>query len=174
MEVGFSILVSSGTSTEQEVRVWYVYTAGEVEWMESTIVRYLMQWMLSRLYTLECTQQTLVSHWVVYLLYGQYNYTVVYTVPIMQVVFSDIVLENHQRPQTVISSSWICTKHVYSNDNLATYQSFNKCLAFYLVVKDFNTSFCACLWCTLALGLVTKVSGVPSSTIQWSDLLTPF
>ena len=27
-------------------------------------------------------------------------------------------------------------------------------------------SFCACLWCTLALGLVTKVSGVPSSMLD--------
>ena len=29
--------------------------------MESTVVRYLIQGMLSRPYTLECTQQTLVS-----------------------------------------------------------------------------------------------------------------
>ena len=41
MEVGFPVQVTSGTSTEPEVRVWYVCTGGEVEQMESTAVRYL-------------------------------------------------------------------------------------------------------------------------------------
>jgi len=54
----------------------------------------------------------------------------------------------------------------YSNEKLATYQSFNGYL--FLVVKDFNTSSCACLWCTLALGSATRDSGVLSSSIQWS------
>ena len=34
---------------------WYICTAEEVERVESTTVRYLMQCMLPRLYTLECT-----------------------------------------------------------------------------------------------------------------------
>ena len=53
--------VSSGTSSEPEVRWWYVWTVEEVEWKGSTTVRYLMQWMSPRPYTLECTQQALVS-----------------------------------------------------------------------------------------------------------------
>ena len=61
MEVGFSVMVGSGISSEPEVRWWYVCTAEEVEWKGSTAVRYLMQSMLPRPYTLECTQQALVS-----------------------------------------------------------------------------------------------------------------
>ena len=38
MELGFPAQVNSGTSTEPEVRVWYVYTGGEVERKESTAV----------------------------------------------------------------------------------------------------------------------------------------
>ena len=53
--------VSSWTSTEPDVGWWYVCTAEEVEWKGSTAVRYLIQWMLPRTYTLECTQQALVS-----------------------------------------------------------------------------------------------------------------
>ena len=53
--------VKGGISTETEVRWWYVCTAEEVERRGSTAVRYLMQYMLSRPYTLECTQQALVS-----------------------------------------------------------------------------------------------------------------
>ena len=46
MELGFPARVTSGTSTEPEVKVWYVYTGGEVEQMkmkrkESTVVKYL-------------------------------------------------------------------------------------------------------------------------------------
>ena len=62
MELEFPAQVDGGTSTEPEVIVWYVYTGGEVERMGSTAVRYLIQQMLYRPYTLECTQQTLVSH----------------------------------------------------------------------------------------------------------------
>ena len=61
MELEFLAVVPSGTSTEPQVRVWNFCTAEEVERMESTAVRYLMQWMLPRPYTLECTQQALVS-----------------------------------------------------------------------------------------------------------------
>ena len=43
MELEFLAVVTGGTSTEQEVRVWYVCRGGEVEKKESTIVRYLMQ-----------------------------------------------------------------------------------------------------------------------------------
>ena len=67
MKLGFLAVVPSGSSTGQEVRVQYFFTGGEVEWMESTVVRYLMQWISLRPYTLECTQQALVSakDWVV-------------------------------------------------------------------------------------------------------------
>ena len=41
MELGFPARVPSGTSTEPEVGVQYIYTGGEVERMESTAVRYL-------------------------------------------------------------------------------------------------------------------------------------
>ena len=40
------------------VRMW---TAEEVEWRGSTAVRYVIQGMLTRPYTLECTQQAVVS-----------------------------------------------------------------------------------------------------------------
>ena len=55
------LVIHSGTSTEPEVRWWYVCTAEEVEWKGSTTVRYLTQCMLPSPYTLECTQQALVS-----------------------------------------------------------------------------------------------------------------
>ena len=55
-------VVTCGSSTETEVRVWYAWTGGEVEWMESIIVWYLMQQVLTRPYTLGCTQQTLVRN----------------------------------------------------------------------------------------------------------------
>ena len=61
MELEFLAVVTKRTCTEQEVIWWYVCTGGEVEWMEFTAVRYLMQWISSRPYTLECTQQVLVS-----------------------------------------------------------------------------------------------------------------
>ena len=48
-------------STETEIIWWYVCTAQEVEWKGSTAVRYLILLALPRPYTLECTQQTLVS-----------------------------------------------------------------------------------------------------------------
>ena len=50
-------LVADWMSTEPEVRWEYFCTAEEEEWMESTVVRYLMQWMLPRPYTSDCTQQ---------------------------------------------------------------------------------------------------------------------
>ena len=58
MELKFLVQMWGGISTEPEVRWWYVCTAEEVEWKESTAVRYLT---LTRPYTLECTQQALVS-----------------------------------------------------------------------------------------------------------------
>ena len=61
MELEFLVQVAGGISTEPEVRWWYVCTGEEVERKGSTTVRYLMQWRLSRPYTLECTQQALVS-----------------------------------------------------------------------------------------------------------------
>ena len=60
MQVEFSVK-HQRISTEPEVRWWYTWTAEEMEWRGSTAVRYLIQWMLSRPYTLECTQQALVS-----------------------------------------------------------------------------------------------------------------
>ena len=53
-------MVRCGSSTEAEVLVWYAWTAGGVEWLESTVVWYLIQQVLTRPYTLECTQQTWV------------------------------------------------------------------------------------------------------------------
>ena len=61
MELEFPAVVNSGISTEPEMRWWYVWTADEVERMGSTAVRYLIQWMSTRTYTLECTQQAGVS-----------------------------------------------------------------------------------------------------------------
>ena len=58
MELEFPALVFSGISAEVEVRWWYVCTGKEVEWLGSTTVWYLIQWMLPRAYTLECTMQT--------------------------------------------------------------------------------------------------------------------
>ena len=54
LPVGICILLF----TEQEVRWWYVWTVEEVERMGSTAVRYLIQWMSSRIYILDCTRQT--------------------------------------------------------------------------------------------------------------------
>ena len=61
MELEFLAVVTIGTSTEQEVRVWYVCKGGEVECMEFTVVWYLMQQMSPKPYTLEYTQQVMVS-----------------------------------------------------------------------------------------------------------------
>ena len=55
----------SGTFIELEVRWWYVWTAEEVEWKGSTTVTYLIQRMLPRPYTLECTTQALVRNKVI-------------------------------------------------------------------------------------------------------------
>ena len=60
---------SAVISTEPEVTWWYVWTAGEVEWRGSTAVWYLTQWMLCTPYTLECTQQAVVSDIVCTLLF---------------------------------------------------------------------------------------------------------
>ena len=60
MELEFLVRVNSAISTEAEVRWYYICIAEEVEKKESTAVRYLIQWMLPRPYTLECTLQTLV------------------------------------------------------------------------------------------------------------------
>ena len=61
MELEFLVQITSGISTETEVRWRCVLTAEEVEWKGSTVVRYLIFLVLSRPYTLECTLQTLVS-----------------------------------------------------------------------------------------------------------------
>ena len=61
MELEFPVWVITRISTGTEDRWWYVCTAEEVERKGSTAVRYLIQWMLPRPYTLECTQQALVS-----------------------------------------------------------------------------------------------------------------
>ena len=61
MELGFLAAVPSGTSTEQEVTWYYFCTGEEVERVESTAVRYLMQRITHRPCTLECTRQMLVS-----------------------------------------------------------------------------------------------------------------
>ena len=61
MELEFPVQINSGISTDPEVRWWYVYTAEEVERKGSTVVRYLILLVFSRPYTLECTQQALVS-----------------------------------------------------------------------------------------------------------------
>ena len=61
MELEFPAVVSSQIFTEPEVRWWYFWTANKVERMGSTTVRYLIQWMSTRKYTLECTLQALVS-----------------------------------------------------------------------------------------------------------------
>ena len=61
MEVGFLVREISGTSSEPEVRWWYFCIVEEVERKGSTAVRYLMQRLLPKLSTLECTQQALVG-----------------------------------------------------------------------------------------------------------------
>ena len=73
MDLEFLALVSSGNSTEQEVRWGYFCTGGEVEWMEFTTVRYLMSWISTREYTLECTQKALVRDQ--YVLFIHFKYT---------------------------------------------------------------------------------------------------
>ena len=77
MELEFPAVVTGGISTETEMKWWYVWTADKVERMESTAVRYLIQWMLYRPYTLECTQQAGVSDIVSTLLL--FNFTAVLT-----------------------------------------------------------------------------------------------
>ena len=57
----YPVIVANGNSTETEVRWWYICAAEEVEWRGSTAVRYVIQGMLTRPYTLECTQQAVVS-----------------------------------------------------------------------------------------------------------------
>ena len=71
MELEFPALVISGISTETEVRWWYVCTAEEVERKGSTAVRYLILLVLPRPYTLEYTQQALVSGVHVHFLFCQ-------------------------------------------------------------------------------------------------------
>ena len=61
MELEYSVQAHGGTSTEPEVRWWYSCRGEEVERMGSTAVWYLMQQMISRLYTLEYTQEVPVS-----------------------------------------------------------------------------------------------------------------
>ena len=61
MELPFKAVVGSGISTEPEVQWWYVCIGGEVERKGSTTVRYLIQQMSPRPYTLECTTQAVVS-----------------------------------------------------------------------------------------------------------------
>ena len=61
MELEYPAVVASGIFTEPEVKWWFKCTAEEVEWMVSSAVRYLMQRMLTRSYTLECIQQAVVS-----------------------------------------------------------------------------------------------------------------
>ena len=65
---------TSGISTEQEMRWWYIWIAKEVEWRGSTTVSYSTQWMFSRPYTLEYTTQAMVSDIICMLLfYGVSN-----------------------------------------------------------------------------------------------------
>ena len=52
----------SGNSTVRTCfRTWYICTAEEVVWLESTAVKYFVEQILSRTYTLVYTHQTLVS-----------------------------------------------------------------------------------------------------------------
>ena len=66
-----------------------------------------------------------------------WKYTLVYTVPIRQMVFSDIVLDTLRHSQTVITGSWI-------EDMDISWLLKSPLITFFLVVKDFDT----CLWCT--------------------------
>ena len=59
MEVEFPVKVSIGTSSGSIW--WYIWTTEEVERKGSTAVIYLMQWVLLRPCTLECTQQAAVN-----------------------------------------------------------------------------------------------------------------
>ena len=72
----------------------------------------------------------------------------------------------------VPNASWCFLILCWILSNTSTLRQYDKLATLtsalpFLVVKDFDTSFCACLWCTLALGSATKDSGVPSS-MQWS------
>ena len=55
IKLEFPATLHRGISTETELRWWYSCIVEEVERMGSTAVRYLIQWMLPRTYTLECT-----------------------------------------------------------------------------------------------------------------------
>ena len=61
MELEFHVMVLTGISTGPEVTWQYICTAKEVEWKGSTAVRYQIQQILCRPYTLECIYQNLVS-----------------------------------------------------------------------------------------------------------------
>ena len=60
MNLEFPVMVCR-ISPEAEVGWWLICTAEEVEWKESTAVRYLILLALLRPFTLEFTQQALVS-----------------------------------------------------------------------------------------------------------------
>ena len=77
-----------------------------------------------------------------------WKYTLVYTVPIRQMVFSDIVLDTLRCSQTVITGSWIEDMDI----EIISWLLNSPLITFFLVVKDFDT----CLWCTWALGLATS------------------
>ena len=61
MEQELLQILSGGISIEIEMRWWYLCIAEEVERMGSIVVRYLIQGMCYRPYTLECTTPVLVS-----------------------------------------------------------------------------------------------------------------
>ena len=61
MELELLKMLSGGISIEIESRWWYLCIAEEVERMGSIVVRYLIQGMCYRPYTLECTTPVLVS-----------------------------------------------------------------------------------------------------------------
>ena len=60
MKLEFLAVVTTGTSTEQEVGRWYFCTEGEVEQVESTVVLYLGKRSFI-IFTLECIQLVLVG-----------------------------------------------------------------------------------------------------------------
>ena len=61
MEQELLQILSGGISIEIEMRWWYLCIAEKVERMGSIVVRYLIQGMCYRPYTLECTTPVLVS-----------------------------------------------------------------------------------------------------------------
>ena len=65
MELKFLVIALVKHSIEPEVKWWYFCIVEVVERRGSTTVRYLFQQILIRSYTLECTQQTLVSYRIV-------------------------------------------------------------------------------------------------------------